>query len=615
MTDDEATHGPSLLATAALLGARRRWHAAHEAGESAGDVGDQAAPQVALPRPAMPPVHLEDPEWTRAVLGLVADAPPTRIPVNALVLVADKVELYFPGEVRGAETPFADGPAGSWVLDRRSHGLAGMPGTPTIVTASRRAALVTVWSGPTSRCLVDLVACGSVAIDGPPVAVGATLSDVVVELATHRWCDLDELVVVGFGSEIAGLERAVCLSNAEAALEYLAEQRTSEVLSQPRARCLVVAPPIGRRSPANLNPLRTLVELVHATPDTGLVCCDPSLPNVRGLWRLAAHREPIDIAIRRRNLVQLRLAPGLPAEVAVLPPARPKVGADGTEDEEPLPRSYEELDHPLHGARTGRALQALPVQDPGSEGLDVPSVLVRVLGPVDVVHSGASLDRRPRVTELLAYLALHPGGATGEAIASAVWPERRVRPQTLANRLTEARQALGTTASGLPRLRRVAGRHVLSDVSTDWAHFVRLTEPGTTAAEWTEALKLVRGRPFDGFLDAGWVVFEGLGSTVESRIVDAASRLAAHSLDDGHASHAEWSVRRGLLAAPWDERLYRMLMVVSHVAGNRAGIDAALHTLARALDWDGDPLDGVHRETALLYRQLVGRHDASDHSA
>ncbi|HLI43920.1 MAG TPA: hypothetical protein VKU92_05560 [Acidimicrobiales bacterium] len=94
-----------------------------------------------------------------------------------------------------------------------------------------------------------------------------------------------------------------------------------------------------------------------------------------------------------------------------------------------------------------------------------------------------------------------------------------------------------------------------------------------------------------------------------------AGRLAAHSLDEGHASHAEWSVRRGLLAAPWDERLYRMLMVVRHVAGNRAGIDAALYTLARALDWDGDPLDGVHRETALLYRQLVGRHDSSDPSA
>jgi DNA-binding SARP family transcriptional activator len=110
-------------------------------------------------------------------------------------------------------------------------------------------------------------------------------------------------------------------------------------------------------------------------------------------------------------------------------------------------------------------------------------------------------------------------------------------------------------------------------------------------------------------------VFEGLGSTVESRIVDVASRLAAYSLDDGHASHAEWSVRRGLLAAPWDERLYRMLMVVSHVAGNRAGIEAALCTLARSLDWDGDPLEVVHRETALLYRQLVGRHRSSEPGA
>ena len=65
-----------------------------------------------------------------------------------------------------------------------------------------------------------------------------------------------------------------------------------------------------------------------------------------------------------------------------------------------------------------------------------------------------------------------------------------------------------------------------------------------------------------------------------------------------------------MLACPWDERLYRLVMRAEDAAGNRAGVEAALRQLARALEADGDPLAAVHPETAALYRSLMNRREA-----
>ena len=118
---------------------------------------------------------------------------------------------------------------------------------------------------------------------------------------------------------------------------------------------------------------------------------------------------------------------------------------------------------------------------------------------------------------------------------------------------------------------------------------------------------LVRGRPFSGLAKGEWTVLEGFSATIESRIVDVAIRLAEHLLELGDLFGAEWALRRGLTAAPWDERLYRLLMTVADAAGNRGGVESALRSLGQALDWGGDPLDVVHPETAALYRRLTGR--------
>jgi hypothetical protein len=64
-------------------------------------------------------------------------------------------------------------------------------------------------------------------------------------------------------------------------------------------------------------------------------------------------------------------------------------------------------------------------------------VEVRFLGPVEIAGAARPLDRSPRLTELVVYLATHPAGVTSDTWATALWPDRRVPFQTLANRLSD----------------------------------------------------------------------------------------------------------------------------------------------------------------------------------
>ncbi|HTW98793.1 MAG TPA: bacterial transcriptional activator domain-containing protein, partial [Acidimicrobiales bacterium] len=254
---------------------------------------------------------------------------------------------------------------------------------------------------------------------------------------------------------------------------------------------------------------------------------------------------------------------------------------------------------PLDGlARTALDQRARRTAEP-SEPLEV-----GVLGPVVVRGAERAFDRRPTLTELVAYLALHRDGATTATWSTAVWPDRRVPMQTVANRLSEARRALGHASDGLPRLRRVADRHVIVDVSTDWERFVQLSR-SQDPADWRCGLALVRGRPFVNLRSGYWTVLEGLDGEMVAAVTSSARSLAEHLLAGGDVDGASWAAHQGLRVAPWDERLHRILMRVADAAGDRAGVDAVLRQLGVLLEIDGDPLRGVHPQTAALYARLT----------
>jgi DNA-binding SARP family transcriptional activator len=238
------------------------------------------------------------------------------------------------------------------------------------------------------------------------------------------------------------------------------------------------------------------------------------------------------------------------------------------------------------------------------------AVEVSILGPVEIRNTVEPLGGHPLLTELVVYLAMHPEGATTSAWETAIWPNRRMPQQTIANRLSEARRALGDADDGRPRMRKVDERHLIADVTTDWQEFRSLSE-SEDAASWRGALRLVRGRPFGDLHEGQWALLEGFSAEIEHAISSVALRYGGFALRSGDPDAATWAAHRGLRATPWDERLHRLLMEAADANGDRAGVEATLRHLALVLEIDGDPLRAVHPETARLYERLLGRPPSS----
>jgi DNA-binding SARP family transcriptional activator len=259
----------------------------------------------------------------------------------------------------------------------------------------------------------------------------------------------------------------------------------------------------------------------------------------------------------------------------------------------------------------------------GSAGGRRGEVVVRVLGPVDVVGAARPFDRAWTL-DLVVYLAMHRRGASVDEWATALWPDCLPAAPTRHSTVSAARRALGRSETGPDHLPHSRGVLRLGPTATsDWDQFRALAEgPGTGPASWEAALGLVRGRPFDGLRSYDWTVLEGLATLVEDAVVQLCLRLAGFHLEAGDGRAAELAARRGLLVSPFDERLYRSILHASDLQGNPAGIEAAMaqlvHLVAggrataqhgRRPAWsDPSSLRWVHPETASLYRSLSRRH-------
>jgi len=285
---------------------------------------------------------------------------------------------------------------------------------------------------------------------------------------------------------------------------------------------------------------------------------------------------------------------------------------------------YDALTIPLPGRAgplgepTGATRGDPPVVRPGrveargepriDQHLAVPDghVEVAVLGPVEV-RGAEQPFARAWSQELVVYLAMHPHGVPTEMWATALWPDRRPAESSLHSTASVARRALGRAPDGSDHLPRSHGRLQLApSVTTDWSRFVALAE-SDVPDHWRSAIGLVRGRPFDGLRAVDWPVLEGISPAIESGVVDVALRLAEASLEAGDPAGATWAARRGLLASPYDERLYRVLLTAADRSGHPAGVEAVMEELVRLVADGVDPFDAVHPETLDLYRSLSRR--------
>jgi DNA-binding SARP family transcriptional activator len=259
------------------------------------------------------------------------------------------------------------------------------------------------------------------------------------------------------------------------------------------------------------------------------------------------------------------------------------------------------------------AVSDAPPRTPPARPSRPPEVVVAILGPVEV-RGAAHPFRRAPALDLIVYLALHQRGASNDAWATALWPDRLMAAPTLHSTASAARRALGRSTVGHDHLPRSHGRLQLAPtVATDFQELRELSLRDDPAAWWS-ALALVRGRPFDGLRNGDWAVLEGVLSAVEERVVDLALRVADHELRAGSGRAASAAARTGLLASPYDERLYRVLLRAADLEGNPAGVERVMAELLQVVG--GAPagrtprpaaaseLRAVHPETAALYRSL-----------
>lgn len=219
-----------------------------------------------------------------------------------------------------------------------------------------------------------------------------------------------------------------------------------------------------------------------------------------------------------------------------------------------------------------------------------------LFGPVNArafgVAAPAIYKRKPYFIEMLAYLVLHPKGATGAAAAEAFG----VAPSRARTDLGTLRDWLGmnprTDEEHLPQAYKsptfketgVRTYQVL-DVLCDVDLFRRLRTRGQArGAAGVEDLKtamtLVEGAPFGNLRDKGWswlLDTERLHEVIGHAIVDTAHVLVVDAMEKGDLATARFAAETACNAAPYDDICRLDLVKVAAAEGHGDTADQMLN--------------------------------------
>jgi LysM repeat protein len=218
-----------------------------------------------------------------------------------------------------------------------------------------------------------------------------------------------------------------------------------------------------------------------------------------------------------------------------------------------------------------------------ADDCDLPRLTL--LGPVGArTHGTAIAKRRPYYTELLAYLATRPHGATPDEVADAfsiTGPRVRndikvlrdwlgVNPRTGRKHLPDARDSAAARARGI-------GVYQVEDLLVDADLFRRLRVRGESRGadgidDLRQALQLVTGQPFDKLRPGGWTwLYDGdrLDHHLICGIVDVAHLVTTHALAEGDLNTARAATQIATSAAPYEEIPRLDLAAIAGAAGHR----------------------------------------------
>jgi DNA-binding SARP family transcriptional activator len=516
--------------------------------------------------------------------------------------------------------------AGVWKLARNwSANLPRAQAQAVSMGEAPAPTLVTLGADALGTVLVDVEQLGSLVVTGADADM--VLQGMVVELATVPWGDGADIVVVG-GPELRGLERARSAPSVAAALaevrarlvaaEHLLCQAEVPTAAEGRWRVggpawdpvvVVCLPAASRTEPAAV---ARLLELAGGG-ERGLVALvGADRPPQASRWSAAAEGGVISL----HGPAPAPARPGtgesgahlLTAPLASQPgPPTLLESTDSLFEQETCDRGVAVTDA-IPGAATDALSMAAGLRAAAAEAdAEEAEVEVRFLGPVEVLGNARPFTRAWAI-DLVVYLAVHRAGATTEKWSTALWPDQLMAAATLHSTASAARRCLGVSASGVDHLPRAHGRLTLGPgVTTDWERLKRLSASDTHQSRQA-ALRLLRGRPFEGLRSQDWTILEGHVAEIETVVVDLALRQAEWALAEaGDPALAEWSARQALKVSAYDERLYRVLLRAADAAGNPARIESPMQELVQLVAEDVEPFDSVHPETLELYRRLSRR--------
>ncbi|GHE06879.1 LysM peptidoglycan-binding domain-containing protein [Klenkia taihuensis] len=221
-----------------------------------------------------------------------------------------------------------------------------------------------------------------------------------------------------------------------------------------------------------------------------------------------------------------------------------------------------------------------------------------ILGPVRVEAQGRLPERNPRrqfYTEVIAYLATRPDGATSEQYATALWPDEPdvIGKTKVRQSISVVRTWLGTDEDGdafLPSGLTAAagGRYRIKGALVDADLFRRLRARGLARGadgitDLHAALDLVRGRPFElpdmrvrGVGGYGWLLDDGNRMDLElaAVIVDVAHVVSTHHLGNGEPERAIAAAQVALRSGTYEDVPLLDLVAACDALGNSAEADA-----------------------------------------
>lgn len=246
-------------------------------------------------------------------------------------------------------------------------------------------------------------------------------------------------------------------------------------------------------------------------------------------------------------------------------------------------------------------------QEPRVEGAEeVPSISVSVLGPLQITGGKRRRRLRASAQELIAYLALHPDGASRDQLLEALWPgeDPKRSEQRLWQSSSDVRRVLGsviTRESDRYSLDRRQARLDLDELERSLAA-AGTAEPEPVQQVLERALSLFTGEPLSGS-DYAWA--GGELRRLRAIHVDLLEQVGRGRLAAGEPRAALEAAERGLAIDVLNEGLWRLALEAESALGLREAVAERYEQLRVLLD-ERLGLEPA-KETRHLHRRLLAQ--------